>query len=121
MRILVLVLGVIATCHFARADEPGPFPGKLSRWEGFVRHDFRVDGADAIVVEPAKPLPGRPWAWRGEFFGAFPNADIALLESGWHLAYVAVPDQFGSPGAMARWEAFYDVMVKDHRLNSKPA
>ena len=121
MRILVCVLGVFAACSSARADDPGPFPGKSSRWEGFARHDFRVDGADVIVVEPDKALPGRPWAWRGEFFGAFPNADIALLKAGWHLAYIGVPDQFGSPRAMARWEKFHDVLVKDHGLSPRPA
>jgi hypothetical protein len=53
----------------APAEAPKPFPGVESRWEGFVRHDFRVDEAAVIVVEPRKPLSGRPWAWRGEFFG----------------------------------------------------
>ena len=106
MKNLVVVMTVLTSCHLARADEPGPFPGPASRWEGFARHDFRVDGAEVIVVEPASPLPGRPWAWRGEFFGAFPNADVALLKQGWHLAYMGVPDQFGSPRAVARWEKF---------------
>ena len=121
MKSLVAAIGMLALCPIARADEPKPFPGQASRWEGFVRHDFRVDGADVIVVEPDKPLPGRPWAWRGEFFGAFPNADIALVKAGWHLAYVAVPDQFGSPRAVARWEKVYDVLVEDHRLSPRPA
>ena len=121
MKSLVAAIGMLALCPIARADEPKPFPGQASRWEGFVRHDFRVDGADVIVVEPAEPLPGRPWAWRGEFFGAFPDADIALLKAGWHLAYVAVPDQFGSPRAVARWEKVYDVLVEDHRLSPRPA
>ena len=103
------------------ADEPRAFPGAEGRWNGFVRHDFTIEGAKALVVEPKATLPGRPWAWRGEFFGAFPNADIALLEAGWHLAYIGVPDQFGSPRAMARWEAFHDRLVKDHGLGPKPA
>ena len=98
-----------------------PFPGVESRWEGFVRHDFQVDGANVTVVEPREPLPGRPWAWRGEFFGAFPNADIELLKSGWHLAYIGVPDLFGSPKAMKHWEKFYDLLVKDYGLSAKPA
>ena len=74
-----------------------------------------------IVIEPEKPLPGRPWAWRGEFFGAFPNADIELVRKGWHLAYMNVPNLFGSPKAVAHWEKFYDVLVKDHGLHAKPA
>ncbi|WP_435007275.1 alpha/beta hydrolase family protein [Tundrisphaera lichenicola] len=105
----------------ARSEEPRPFPGVVGRWEGFVRHDFKVEDSAAIVVEPKTPLPGRPWAWRGEFFGAFPNADLALLEAGWHLAFIAIPDEFGSPRAMARWERFYEVLVKDHGLSPKPA
>ena len=40
----------------AAADSPKPFPGKVSKWNGFTRHDFQVDGANVIVVEPAKPL-----------------------------------------------------------------
>lgn len=100
--------------------EAKPFPGKVSMWNGFNRHDFQVDGHNAIVVVPAKPLPGRPWAWRGEFFGAFPNADIELVKAGWHLAYISVPNLFGAPKAMASWEKFHQVLVNDHGLHAKP-
>lgn len=68
----------------ARLEEKGeakPFPGKVSKWNGFTRHDFQVDGANVIVVAPAKPLPGRPWAWRGEFFGAFPTRTLNWLKA----------------------------------------
>jgi pimeloyl-ACP methyl ester carboxylesterase len=105
----------------APAEGPGAFPGAESRWEGFVRHDFVLDGARAIVVDPKRPLPGRPWAWRGEFFGAFPNADIELLKRGWHLAYIGVSDQFGSPKAMKHWQKFYDLLVMKHGLSPRPA
>jgi pimeloyl-ACP methyl ester carboxylesterase len=114
-----LILGTLLP-SVTPAEAPKPFPGVERRWEGFMRHDFRVDGSNVILVEPRKPLPGRPWAWRGEFFGAFPNADFELLKSGWHLAYIGVPDLFGSPKAMKHWEKFYDVMVEDHDLSSKP-
>ena len=101
----MLLMSLMVTSTLLMTSIPGedakPFPGMESRWEGFVRHDFQVDGANVIVVEPDKPLPGRPWAWRGEFFGAFPNADIELVRRGWHLAYIGVPDLFGSPKAMS--------------------
>ena len=116
----LVILGTLLMA-LAPGEDAKPFPGVESRWEGFVRHDFQVNEANVIVVEPKKPLPGRPWAWRGEFFGAFPNADIELLKRGWHLAYIGVPDLFGSPKAMKHWEKFYDVMVKDHGLSPKPA
>lgn len=120
MKILTVVglLAILAPAAEAVGSET--FPGAVSRWEGFVRHDFQVDGRNVIVVEPEKPLPGKPWAWRGEFFGAFPNADVELVKRGWHLAYMRVPDLFGSPRAVAHWEKLYDVLVNRHHLSSKP-
>jgi pimeloyl-ACP methyl ester carboxylesterase len=120
MKSLLIVLAVFAVASSA-SGATKPFPGKVSQWSGFVRHDFKVAGANAIVVEPKVAKPGRPWAWRGEFFGAFPNADIALLEAGWHVVYIGVPDLFGSPKAMATWEKFHETLVKDHELSYKPA
>lgn len=121
MRILPVVGLIAGLTASASGAEPKPFPGVASRWEGFVRHDFKVDGANVIVVEPDQPKPGRPWAWRGEFFGAFPNADIALLKQGWHLAYMAVPNLFGAPNGVAHWEKLYEVLVTGHQLHPKPA
>src|ERR1700729_2601575 len=102
------------------AADPKPFPGKVSQWNGFVRRDFQLDDVNVIVVQPEKPLPGRPWAWRGEFFGAFPNADVELLKRGWHIAHMSVPNLFGSPKAVVQWEKFYDVLVNHHRLSPRP-
>src|SRR3954451_8642281 len=90
------------------AAGPKSFPGTPTKWQGVTRHDFKVGDLDATVVVPGKPLAGRPWAWRGEFFGAFADADAALMKAGWHLAYVKVPDLFGSPKAVRRWEKFHD-------------
>jgi pimeloyl-ACP methyl ester carboxylesterase len=120
MRTLSSTIILLAGATAIHAQEPKAFPGKASQWNGFTRHDFQVNGANALVVEPAKALPGRPWAWRGEFFGAFPNADIELVKSGWHLVYLGVPNLFGSPKAIARWEQFYDELVKEHGLHPKP-
>ncbi len=118
---LVVAVLTLAAATESRSKEPQPIPGAVTRWEGFARHDFQVDGANVTVVEPEKPLPGRPWAWRCEFFGAFPNADIELVKRGWHLAYIDAHDLFGSPKAMTQWEKLYDVLVKDHGLSAKPA
>lgn len=109
-----LTLGPVA------AAEPKPFPGTPTKWQGFARHDFRVGDLDATVVVPDKPLPGRPWVWRGEFFGAFADADAALVKAGWHLAYVRTPDLFGSPKAIKKWEVFHAAMVGEYGLHPRP-
>jgi lysophospholipase L1-like esterase/pimeloyl-ACP methyl ester carboxylesterase len=104
----------------AASDAP-PFPGKRSQWEGFDRYDFDFQGKPATIVAPRRPRPGRPWAWRGEFFGAFANADAALVANGFHLAYLRIPDLFGSPAAVKQWDAFHAELTSRYRLGPKPA
>lgn len=102
------------------AAERKPFPGNASTWHGFVRHDFQVGKTSVTVVAPGQVAAGRPWIWRAEFLDAFPNADVALVERGWHLVYVGTPDLFGAPKAMVQWEVVYQTLVHDHQLNPKP-
>ena len=122
MRLPVLPVGIVflfgALC--LGAAEPKPFPGKPSEWSGFERHDFPAVGTTATVVVPKKALPGNPWVWRGEFFGAFADADKLLVENGWHLAYISAPNLFGSPKAIAVWEKFHALMVGEHGMHPKP-
>jgi len=119
-RYLAFLLAGLLSAASSFGAEPKPFPGKPSKWQGFDRHDFKVGDLDAIVVTPALPLPGRPWVWRGEFFGAFADADAALVKAGWHLAYLKAPDLFGSPKAIKKWETFHAAIVSDYGLNPKP-
>ena len=90
-------------------------------WHGFARRDFVIDGRNALLVSPNKAAPGRPWIWRARFFGHEPQADIALLEKGYHLAYCDVAGLFGSPKAVAHWNAFYAHLTKEHGLAKKVA
>lgn len=106
---------------FTLAAHADDFPGKKSAWNGYDRYDFTVADKAAIVVVPKQAAPGKPWLWRGEFFGAFPSADIALLGHGFHIAYLAVPNQFGSPAAMEKWAAFYAELTDKYGLSKKPA
>lgn len=117
---MLLTTAFLLTTASAQSADPKPFPNKPTKWQGLTRHDFRVKDLDVIVVVPEKALPGKPWVWRGEFFGAFADADVALVKAGWHLAYVKVPDLFGSPRAIKTWETFYDAMVNDYGLHPKP-
>ena len=98
-----------------------PFPGKKSQWEGFDRYDSDFNGRPVIVVAPKRALPGKPWAWRGEFFGAFANADIALVGKGFHLVYLGVPNLFGSPEAVAQWNSFYQELTGKYGFAKKAA
>lgn len=100
--------------------EPKPFPGKVTKWNGFDRYDFQVDGVNVTVVAPEKAAAGKPWLWRGEFFGHAAEADVGLVKKGWHLGFVNAQNLYGSPKAMALWEKFYATMVKDYGMSPKP-
>jgi len=97
------------------------FPGTLSDWNGYVRYDFIVDGKPATVVVPRNPAPGNPWGWHGEFFGHKPAPDIALLEKGYHIAYLKVQDMLGSPPAVKHWNVFYQELTSCYGLSKKPS
>lgn len=101
--------------------QAGAFPGKVSDWNGYARHDFEFKGHTATVVVPKQALPGRPWVWHGEFFGHKPAPDIALLDRGFHVAYLKVTDLLGSPKAVGHWNEFYHELTGRHGLAAKAA
>ncbi len=97
------------------------WPGVRSRWFGFERFDFQVDGKPVLVVAPKREAPGRPWVWHGEFFGHKPNPDLALLGRGFHIVYMSVPDMLGSPAAVAHWNKFYQELTEKYGFSKKAA
>lgn len=97
------------------------FPGAVSDWHGYVKHDFEVDGRKVLVVSPKVAAPGLPWVWHGEFFGHKPAPDIALLGQGYHLAYMGVSDMFGAPTAVGYWDKFYAELTGKYGLSKKPS
>lgn len=124
---LVVFVSVLALpCVAIVADEPRSttppdFPGQVTGWNGFTRHDFEVDGKPVLVVSPKTPAPGRPWVWHGEFFGHKPAPDIALLNHGFHIVYMSVPNMLGSPTAVEHWNKFYAELTGKYGFSRKVA
>ena len=113
-----LVVLLLAGCSVTTAAE---FPGAKSAWQGFDRYDFTVDGRRCWVVTPQAEAEGRPWIWRARFFGHEPQADIALLKEGFHLAYCDVGGLYGNPQAVMHWNAFYQLLTEKHGFARRPA
>lgn len=97
------------------------FPGKRSEWNGFDRFDFEVDGKPVLVVAPKEAALGNPWVWHGEFFGHKPAPDIALLQRGFHIVYMSVPDLLGAPKAVAHWNKLYAELTTKYGFAKKTA
>ncbi len=92
------------------------WPGKASVWHGFERYDFSRNDHGCTVVVPTHPRPGRPWVWRARFWGHEPQADIALLNKGYHVVYSDVAGLFGGDRAVKLWDAFHAYLTTEHGL-----
>jgi pimeloyl-ACP methyl ester carboxylesterase len=113
-RLLLLLLLLSLGLH---AAEPAV---KKSTWQGYDRLDFTVDGRDCLLVLPKTAAPGKPWIWRTEFFGHEPQADVALLGHGFHVAYMNVQNMYGAPVALDHMDRFYEHLTKEYGLSPKP-
>ncbi len=103
----------------AAVEDSTPPAAQRSIWQGFDRLDFTVEGRAALLVLPKKPAPGRPWIWRTEFFGHEPQADLALLARGFHVAYVDVQNLYGAPVALDAMDRFYEYLNREFSLAPK--
>lgn len=90
-----------------------------SVWKGYDRVDFTLEDRAGLIVAPHAAAPGRPWIWRAEFFDAYAQADMAMLEKGWHLAYYRVSDLYGCPQAIRLMRGFQTFVVKRFELAGK--
>jgi pimeloyl-ACP methyl ester carboxylesterase len=114
---LILLMGLSFSSTLLAAEA---FPGKQSDWKGHHRFDFEVAGRAVTVVAPEKAAEGRPWLWRGEFFGAFATVDEALLQQGWHVVYMDCSNTFGSPDTMRRWAELFDLLTTQYQFSRRP-
>ncbi|MCF7848124.1 MAG: prolyl oligopeptidase family serine peptidase [Kiritimatiellales bacterium] len=108
-------LFLLASVH---AEE---WSGKKSSFHSFNQYDFSVGELKCKVVVPENIADGKPWVWRARFFGHEPQTDVALLEKGFHIAYVDVAGLYGSPKAVGRWDAFYEYLTTAKGFAKKPA
>jgi alpha-L-fucosidase len=85
---------------------------------GFNGYEFKFKGRTAQIAVPRQAAIGHPWIWRTRFFDSAPQADIALLEKGYHLAYCDVSETFLNDEAMSVWNDFY-LLLRDAGLAPK--
>ena len=104
-----------------RLTRAGEWSGTRSDFHGFDQYRFQLDDFWCKVVVPKNAAAGRPWIWRAQFFGHQPQADIALLQKGFHVAYAEVGNTFGYPGAVAQWDRMYAYLTEEHKFAARPA
>jgi hypothetical protein len=90
-----------------------------SNWQGYQRLDFRLGNRTCLLVIPKNPAAGRPWIWRTEFFGHEPQADVALLGKGFHVAYIDVQNLYGAPVALDAMDQFHQHLTTKYGLSTR--
>jgi sialidase-1 len=80
-------------------------------WKGFERVAFKIGKHDAYYVKPTKALEGKPWVWRASFPDWHTDMDSILLTKGFHVVFVQVDDEYGSPYAMQIWDKTYNYLT----------
>lgn len=115
IRPLLLILGLST---LALAAEP-PAAVTRSQWQGHDQESFVIEGRNCRVVKPSTPSPGKPWVWRPEFFEAFNQADLALLNEGFHLCFIDLKNSFGCPSSLDLMDRFYDHVTKTYGVSKK--
>lgn len=104
-----------------RAVRSNEFPGPARVWHGFRSHEFPCDIGTIQVVSPRHDAPGRPWIWQSERLESELDLNKQLLERGFHVVRLRLPNLFGAPPAMAAWDACYDRLTRTHGLGPRSA
>lgn len=89
-----------------------PKEADLFNFYGFQGYDFIFRERNAKVVVPKQAAPGHPWVWRARFWGHEPQADIDLLERGFHVVYCDVAELFGNEEALSIWNDYYQLLTQ---------
>ncbi len=100
------------THKFNLKEKLNPKQAEKLGFYGFDRYDFVYEDLQLKIVLPKRVLSDKPWVWRARFFGHEPQADIALLERGYHIVYCEVGALYGNPEAVQRWNKCYDIMAR---------
>lgn len=79
---------------------------KKSNWNGFERLDFQLDGKSGILVCPNTPRADKKWLFKTEYFGAFPNFELEMLNRGYYVAHIANTTRWCLPEDTERQAAF---------------
>ena len=91
---------------------------KQISWQGFDGIEFEFLGSSATLIKP-RVAPCGKWALKTEYFGAFPAAEIELLNRGWHIAYQKNDNRWAGERDVARKADFLRFVSDEFSLDTK--
>lgn len=95
-------------------------PIEYGTFEGYACDEFSFMGLPAKVVKPHGEPNGK-WALKTEYFGAFPELEMELLNRGWHIAYNQNFHRWAEKEDLERKAAFITHVSQTYELDPKCA
>lgn len=89
------------------------------QYNGFRMEEFDFCGRKGIIVFPKQADKGRNWILKTEYFDAFPNAEISLLEKGYHLTFVSNKTRWCLDEDLEIKQGFVQYVKKQYHLAGK--
>ncbi len=105
---IIIIFTILTVKYHGYAQAP---QDHQQRWKGFEQVSFKIGTHDAYYVKPAKALDGKPWVWRASFPDWHTDMDSILLAKGFHVVFVHVDNEYGSPYAMQIWDKTYQYLT----------
>lgn len=90
----------------------------MEKWNGFEISKFLFKERNAIVVSPNGNSNGR-WLFKTEYFDAFPELEIKMVEKGYHLCFVQTKTRWANDEDMQIMKEFADFVSKEFGLSEK--
>ncbi len=88
-------------------------------WNGFECVEFEFEGHEARVVIPVKQVVRPFLAIKTEYWNAFPETEIRLLEEGFYLCYIKNDNRWGTDTDLDRKARFVEYVTEKYSLDNK--
>ena len=92
----------------------------MALWhEKYERIDFSFEGREAILVKPDPEKSNGRWLLKTEYFAAFQDLEEALVERGFHLAYLKNINRWGIDADFDAKKRFAQYLSREYGLSEK--
>lgn len=88
------------------------------QWNGFNAEEFIFENHEAIIVEPVKVVDKCALILKTEYWNAFPETEIKLLEKGHYLCYIKNDNRWGTDADIDRKARFVKFCEEKYGINS---
>ncbi|MBQ8183221.1 MAG: hypothetical protein IJ025_04900 [Clostridia bacterium] len=87
------------------------------QWNGFNADEFIFENHEAIIVEPEKVADKCALILKTEYWNAFPETEIKLIEKGHFLCYIKNDNRWGTDADIDRKARFVKFCKEKYNIN----